>query len=114
MTAARLRSSDGTHSGSAAAALELPATPHLIVDRSHPGGQTEVQPGSGCIQIPLARCIHPSMTVHTTVDGFADRGQRVLPPAEVRQPERQVVQRAGLSLIHISEPTRLLSISYAV
>src|SRR5664280_1623029 len=161
MTAARRRSSDGAHSGSAAAP-ELPATSHLLVDRSHLGTpwlrfrgrspwpegrrpdrerashacrgwqhrrvrlrhthrggladrrlhlsalarsstttsrssatgsgnrldcerlgvtalsdddcfhpsssrQTDVQPGSGFIQIPLARCIYPSMTVHTTV-----------------------------------------------
>src|SRR5664280_1815993 len=36
MTAARRRSSDGAHSGSAAAP-ELPATSHLLVDRSHLG-----------------------------------------------------------------------------
>ena len=29
------------------------------------------------------------------LDGFLDRGQRLLPPAQVAQPDRQVVQRRG-------------------
>ena len=47
-------------------------------------------------------------------DGLAGRQARAITDAEDMRVDGEGFLTKGLSLIHISEPTRLLSISYAV
>src|SRR5674536_87608 len=63
-------------------------------------------------------CWHSGAGCRVTANGTADRrlvdalGRRFQPPRRSADGGAETI--VGLSLIHISEPTRLLSISYAV
>src|SRR5678815_2476619 len=80
-----------------------------------------VEPGAGDSEIKtayrrLARKYHPDVSKEA---GAEDKFKAVNEAYEaLRDPQKRAaydqLRAQGLSLIHISEPTRLLSISYAV
>src|SRR5678815_6094958 len=106
--------------------LEL-ARHRLLVDLQQPGGSSEAHPAAqqahdGGVQVGLFLAIavakravgkRPAARLAPEArNGPAQRGGEIPPVPTGKTPNRGPVQ--WLSLIHISEPTRLLSISYAV